>query len=223
MSLLAKISVWDERRIYARACLALKPANFFMVIKQRLDKLSRFRAHRILSSSICWKSKLLAARQLISHYDRSRAEQIAFAFELQLAAGRVGKFRLDMTISLLCDEDLSCSRGSLQPGRDIDRIPQHRVVGNGTFSNIADDGLACGDARADVQMLSQGEVVQSANSGVYCNRNSFCTSRSRDMSRTCESGIGLSDLTVALRASMANSKVLSTVPPSGLNDGRIKS
>jgi hypothetical protein len=97
---------------------------------------------------------LLAARQLISHYDHSRADQITFAFEFQLATGRVGKFRLDMTISLFCVEDPSCSRGSLQPGRDIDRISQHGIVRNRTFSNIANKGLPCSDTRADVQMGS---------------------------------------------------------------------
>src|SRR6185503_16497853 len=48
----------------------------------------------------------------------------------------------------------------------------------------------------------------------YCSFNSFCTSRNSVRSRTCESGIGLSVRTVALRDSMANSNVLSVVPPS---------
>ena len=39
----------------------------------------------------------------------------------------------------------------------------------------------------------------------YCNRNSCCTSRSITVSLTCDSGRSLSALTVALRASMANS------------------
>ena len=77
--------------------------------------------------------------------------------------------------------------------------------------------------KRDAKGGKYGFRSSTATNGVYCNRNSFCTSRSRDRSRTCESGIGLSDLTVALRASMANSKVLSIVPPSGLNDGRIRS
>ena len=103
---LAQVSVADKTRLYARACFALRPPNFSVVIKQRLGKLLRFGTHRMLFLN-CWESRLLGVAASSSRYNHSSADAIALAFEIQLAARRVGKFRLDMTISLFRNEDLA--------------------------------------------------------------------------------------------------------------------
>jgi len=63
---------------------------------------------------------------------------LAFAFELKLATGSIGKFRLDMSVSLLSHEDLSRRRGPLQTRGDIDGISQHRVIRDCACAHVAD-------------------------------------------------------------------------------------
>jgi hypothetical protein len=41
--------------------------------------------------------------------------------------------------------------------------PQYRVVGHRAFSHVADESLACGDSRADLQMLNLRETAHSAD------------------------------------------------------------
>src|SRR5262245_26637029 len=68
-----------------------------------------------------------------------------------------------MSISFFGDEYLARRGGSLQTRGDIDRIPQYRVVGHRAFSHVADESLACGDSRADLQMLNLRETAHSAD------------------------------------------------------------
>ncbi len=100
--------------------------------------------------------------------NNSGTNKLALALKLQLAARRIGKFRVNMSIGVFVNKDFSRSGRTLQTGRDIYGISQHCIIRDCAFADIANKGLACRNPGAGMKLLAVREAVHSLENPQRC-------------------------------------------------------